>query len=477
VYANVQEKRMKSRSRRSRKERRRKPWRLPGEGPEQPRTQVHDREGREGGFGEKKKKAQEHAQAAVNKSWTSFQETGGEQVIVGLPAAMEWPSRETNDEAAKRATKFRGKVQTSVAEAVASGSFMASAAAYTRTQIEKRWAERTRKAKGKVMANFKDFLEAAGLGEEFLSTDDFTKDKSRKVRLQEEEVLAAYALMRLMAGQAPSGVLQYVSHIRTGYEHVWRLPFGYAGSMEGMSYTSKMVWSMREFFPRKDDEDQRREPVSRDDLALMMRSAKRELSSVMATVMSVAWHGLFRMGELTATDRAFDWKVDVSENDVDFIPGCWNARYVRIRQGPTKADQSGQRRKKHPRLIPVTTGESCAGKAVRDMLVLRYELNEEDHPAPMFTSKKPLFQSDNGKQLQQRQVLADMRRWLSVRYDDVSAFGTHSFRIGGFNHLFKMGAPIEVIKNIGGWASDAWREYLRVTQVDSLELSRRMTLE
>ena len=64
-----------------------------------------------------------------------------------------------------------------------------------------------------------------------------------------------------------------------------------------------------------------------------------------------------------------------------------------------------------------------------------------------------------------------------MRYDDVSVFGTHSFRIGGFNHLFKMGAPIEVIKNIGGWASDAWRDYLRVTQVDSLELSRKMTLE
>jgi hypothetical protein len=205
--------------------------------------------------GERKKAAQANAQAAVNASWTKFQNTGGGQVIVGLPAAMNWPSRATDEQAARRATKFRGKTQTAVAEAVASGSFMASAAAYTRTQIEKRWAEKTRKAKGKVMMNFKDFLEAAGLGDEFLRTDDFTKDKSRKVRLQEEEVLAAYALMRLMAGQAPTGVLQYVSHIRTGYEHVWRLPFGYAGSMEGMSYTSKMVWSMREFFPRKDDED------------------------------------------------------------------------------------------------------------------------------------------------------------------------------------------------------------------------------
>ena len=67
-----------------------------------------------------------------------------------------------------------------------------------------------------------------------------------------------------------------------------------------------------------------------------------------------------------------------------------------------------------------------------------------------------------------------MRRTLSkagLPYED---YGTHSFRIGGFNRLFHMGAPIELIKRIGGWSSDAWQEYVRIQRVDCLALTRKM---
>jgi site-specific recombinase XerD len=150
---------------------------------------------------------------------------------------------------------------------------------------------------------------------------------------------------------------------------------------------------------------------------------------------------------------------------------------VTIRQGPTKADQTGEKRRRQPRTLPVTDNESCAGKAIRDLLVQRYRLRKGDGRKPPADCRAPLFQTTSKKQLTQRQVLEAMRKWLKTRYLDVSVFGTHSFRIGGFNHLFKMGIAIEVIKNIGGWASDAWREYLRVTQGDCLDVSRKMLVE
>ena len=92
-----------------------------------------------------------------------------------------------------------------------------------------------------------------------------------------------------------------------------------------------------------------------------------------------------------------------------------------------------------------------------------------------FHPRQPLFQFSPGHQLTQRQVLEFLRRALKAVGEDSMSFGTHSFRIGGFNRLFHMGVPIEVIKRLGGWSSDAWREYLRVYQKNCLIVSSRMT--
>ena len=98
---------------------------------------------------------QETAAKAVNASWYNFHNGGRTEQLVGVPATMSWPKRITNSEAAVRATSFRGKKQPGVAAAIASGDYMASAAAYTQSQIEKRWADQTRKTKGKVLLNSK----------------------------------------------------------------------------------------------------------------------------------------------------------------------------------------------------------------------------------------------------------------------------------------------------------------------------------
>ena len=94
---------------------------------------------------------------------------------------------------------------------------------------------------------------------------------------------------------------------------------------------------------------------------------------------------------------------------------------------------------------------------------------------------KPLLQDANGNHLKESAVLAFVRRVL-IKDNGCSKlaaanFGTHSFRIGGFTRYFHLGTPIEVLKRIGGWSSDAWVAYLRFQRENGMKYSARMCCE
>ena len=108
------------------------------------------------------------------------------------------------------------------------------------------------------------------------------------------------------------------------------------------------------------------------------------------------------------------------------------------------------------------------------MLIIRYALTKELHPVPVFSKTAPLFQDTKRAQLTQDQVQKFLQSTLKKNGVPWQDYGTHSFRIGGFNRLFLMGAHIEQIKRIGGWSSDAWKEYIRMQQSDCMALTRRM---
>ena len=55
--------------------------------------------------------------------------------------------------------------------------------------------------------------------------------------------------------------------------------------------------------------------------------------------------------------------------------------------------------------------------------------------------------------------------------------GTHSFRIGGFTRYFHLGTPIEILKRMGGWSSDAWLAYLRFQRENGMKFSALMCRE
>jgi hypothetical protein len=281
--------------------------------------------------------------------------------------------------------------------------------------------------------------------------------------------------MRIMAGQSPMGALQYVSHVRTSYKHIWRVPLGIPGDRDGMSYTSEVVKSLvpvSEFNTGTDDK--KRFPISKDLLALLVQRALSTANLPMAAVMALAWGGLFRMGELTATDKPFQPAIHIAESDLTFLPDFWDATRVVIREGPSKADQTGAKRRANPRVLPVNDSLICAGRLLRWMLQQRYHLHRPSAPAPVFCSRTPLFIWPSKLWLTERQVLDFTRRQLRSAGFPSDDYGTHSFRIGGFNRLFMMGVPIELIKRIGGWSSDAWKAYIRFQQAECLATTARM---
>ena len=179
----------------------------------------------------------------------------------------------------------------------------------------------TRKVKKTAIRNFYDFLQGVGIVDIIMTHVDFTSDKSRVVMLREEDCLCAYASMRVMAGQSPAGVLQYVSHIRTAYRHVWRTSFGMVGSISSKSYTSAFIFSLREYFPRSDSSEKKRLPITKPILLVLVNAATMQNNLNMAAVMATCWGGLFRTGELTATDGPFNPRNDVSQADVILFRG------------------------------------------------------------------------------------------------------------------------------------------------------------
>ena len=193
------------------------------------------------------------------------------------------------------------------------------------------------------------------------------------------------------------------------------------------------------------------------------------------TAISTAYAGLFRMGELTSTDaNPFDHQEELCESSLVFEPTFWTARSVTIKLGKTKADQEGVRDKQRPRMLPIDDEEGSPGRAIRNMLAARHHVRFGQEPT---LRPVPLFQNGKGGHLSRDAVLNFMRDTLRLAgYEEHrrAQFGTHSCRIGGATRLFQIGATPDVFKHLGGWASEAYREYIRIQQMDLMDFSRRI---
>ena len=122
----------------------------------------------------------------------------------------------------------------------------------------------------------------------------------------------------------------------------------------------------------------------------------------------------------------------------------------------------------------MTKSPLCVGNLIRMMLIKRHALCRDTFRSPILSCSHPLFETPNGGQLTQRAVMTFLRKFLRHEGLPQMEFGNHSFRIGGFNELLKLGIPIEMIVRVGGWSSDAWKVYARLQQRDAQEMLKKM---
>ena len=405
--------------------------------------------------------------------------------VLGRPVAYTFgsiPGYVPPASAVAAASTYRGKIQPKVAALLRDGRILDHGTSFLQDQSEMRWAAGTAKNKRTAVTQFKAFLETAGMS---CIIRSFAGDevKSTGARRKEENLLGVFGMTRVMAGLAIPTVESYIALIRTWYEWKCGAPLGIRGGDGVCGGAVAAVRSLREYFPPKDpNADVGRSPITLEILKALVLAALADGNVDLAAAMVLAFNGLYRMGEITATKGAFNFQTHLAETDVTFLPSFAAATHVSIRIGASKADQDGETAKHHPRVLPVTKDFLSAGRWLKILFAKRFNVGaHQSLPVTAVSKYKPLLQDAIGNHLKESAVLAFVRRVLikDNGYSKPAAanFGTHSFRIGGFTRYFHLGTPIEVLKRIGGWSSDAWVAYLRFQRENGMKYSARMCCE
>ena len=376
---------------------------------------------------------------------------------------------------AEAASVYGGKIQPEMVELLMQGNVMQTAMEMVAQDIAQRWKPKTQSDKARAARQFQTFLTAVGMTELIFPTSERIPEKTKKQKGVEEDALTAFALHRAMMGQGMKGVGTAVSHVRTWYETLFKEELGTVGCKAKASPTSKYIKAMGAYYPVKDHTCKKRRPMTKELVGIVMKEARRQQKDDIGVAVLTAHAGLFRMGELTASEGAYNPVEDLAERDLQFLPSFWNANRVVVNLGRSKADQTGARSKLRPRVLPVDDDWMSPGRALRNLLAERHGIREGRTP---ILGASPLFQDSAGGQLKMSAVLTGMRKMMQkggrMSEKDTLDFGTHSYRIGGATALFQLGATPEVFKHLGGWSSDAYKIYVQVQQADLMSYARAM---
>lgn len=161
-----------------------------------------------------------------------------------------------------------------------------------------------------------------------------------------------------------------------------------------------------------------------------------------AAAFSLAFHGLFRVGELTIgaklTNHTILW------NNVQVKDNC-----IEIFMKTSKTDQFG---KGYTLVIGEQLDVSvCPVRALRSYLDIR-----------SFVSSGPLFCHFDGKPLSGYQFSAVLKKSLCILGFDTTNYKSHSFRIGMATTLSLEGFSDSQIMSMGRWKSDCFKKYIRL---------------
>ena len=174
-------------------------------------------------------------------------------------------------------------------------------------------------------------------------------------------------------------------------------------------------------------------------------------------VCCVGFFGFLRSGEMTAPEVGeFDsgQHLSVADITVDDIENPQSVA-VRIKQSKTDPFRQGVS------IVLSRTGlPLCPVAALLAYLVVRGN------------SEGPLFLL-RGQPLTRPKLVLELRKALAVAGLQPDKYAGHSFRIGAATTAAACGVPVDVIKTLGRWKSQAYQLYIRIpdTQLASITKS------
>ncbi|XP_065185790.1 uncharacterized protein LOC135816522 [Sycon ciliatum] len=170
--------------------------------------------------------------------------------------------------------------------------------------------------------------------------------------------------------------------------------------------------------------------------------------AMLRAAFSLAFHGFFRCGELTAGLRRCDVTISTDQRSLS----------VNVRSSKTDPDSTG-----HTVLVGASTDTPIYPvQAMANYLAFR---PGGDH----------LFTYANGQPLTKNAVSSELRNLLPLcGVTDPSAYASHSFRIGAATSAAMAGVPEHIIRIMGRWRSDAVHRYIRAATADTLRVSRQL---
>ena len=173
----------------------------------------------------------------------------------------------------------------------------------------------------------------------------------------------------------------------------------------------------------------------------------------------VGFFGFLRSGELTAPEKEeFDPKQHLTVKDIA-LDNQATPRTISIRIKQSKTDPFRQGVTIY---LGRTNSTVCPVAVLLSYLVLRGK------------GDGPLFQFKDGRALTCPRLVSELRKALAETGMKPENYAGHSFRIGAATTAAACGIPVEVIKTLGRWKSQAYQLYVRLPIDQLSSISKKL---
>ena len=210
----------------------------------------------------------------------------------------------------------------------------------------------------------------------------------------------------------------------------------------------------------KNDTVRQRFPINRNMLCLILKQVSEHfsdqlyLSVLYKALFSTAYHGLFRVSELTAGEHAVMVKdVHIAKNKLKLLFILRSSKTHGLYTTPQMVKITGKQNASKKQDIKGALSLPCPWKLLKEYLALRPGYKEQTEAFFVFRDHSPVSPNN------MRSVLKIILK--ECRFNE-TVYDTHSFRIGKATDLLRIHKySVETIKKIGRWSSNCVFKYLR----------------